>query len=67
MILRPKTLATAIIASFVMLLMTASESHNPSSMCGCLFWVSFMVFAFCCIHLTKNEKYYSKYIDDEEL
>lgn len=67
MILKPKTLAISIVASFVLVLMTISEAHNPSSFAGVLFWLSFAVFAFSCIHLSKNEKYYSKYLDDEEL
>lgn len=65
MILRPKTLTVSIVASFVLMLMTISEAHNPETQTGVLFWLSFAVFAFCCVHLSKNDKYYSEYLDDE--
>lgn len=62
--LNPKLLAALIVVSFVSLLMTGCEAHRPETALGFTFWISFGVFAFCCIHLSKNDRYYSKYIDE---
>lgn len=62
--LNPKLLAALIITSFVSLLMTGCEAHRPETALGLTFWVSFGVFVFCCMHLSKNDRYYSKYIDE---
>jgi len=62
--LKPKLLAAIIIISFISVLMTGCEAHRPETAVGFAFWISFGVFAASMIHLAKNDKYYSKYIDE---
>lgn len=62
--IRPKFLAILIISSFLSLLMTNCGAAEPNTALGFAFWVSFGVFTFCIIHLTKNEEYYKKYMDE---
>jgi hypothetical protein len=45
-------------------LMTNCGATEPTTALGFTFWISFGVFAFCCIHLAKNEDYYKNYIDE---
>lgn len=65
MIIKPKALAVLIIFSFLLVLITVNEAHNPISVVGFIFWLSFAVFAFCCTHLSKNEDYYKQFIDND--
>lgn len=62
--LKPKFLAMLIISSFVLLVVTNGGASEPDTALGIVFWLSFGVFASCVIHLSKNERYYSKYIDE---
>lgn len=61
MILKPIPLALILIISFVILLFTNGGASEPTTALGIVFWLSFGVFAFGCIHLSKNEKYYKSY------
>ena len=60
MIIKPIPLIILIIVSFCLMLITNNGADKPLTDCGIVFWLSFGVFAFCCIHLSKNEKYYKK-------
>lgn len=62
--IKPKLLTILIISSFLLLCMTNCGASEPNTALGFTFWLAFGVFAFCCIHLSKNEKYY-KGLDDE--
>ena len=64
MILKPKLLLVLITSSFLLSLMTNCGATEPTTALGFTFWISFGVFVFCCIHLTKNEDYYKNYIDE---
>ena len=65
MILKPIILLILITTSFLLLLMTSAGASEPTTALGSAFWISFGVFAFCCIHLSRNEKYYKNYIDED--
>ena len=65
MIINPKPLACMIIFSFVIILATCYKAHEPFTLAGLIFWISFSVFAFSCTHLSKNENYYKNYFDDD--
>lgn len=65
MILKPRTLAISITVSFVLVLTTITEAYRPTSVTGIIFWISFLVFAFCCNHLSKNDDYYRNYLDED--
>ena len=64
MILKPKFLLLLTISSFLLLLMTNGGASEPTTALGFTFWISFGVFAFCCIHLSRNEEYYKNYLDE---
>lgn len=63
--IKPRTLLILTITSFLLLLMTNAGASEPNTVLGFAFWISFGVFAFCCIHLSRNEKYYKNYIDED--
>lgn len=64
MILKPIPLLFLIVITFSLMCVSIGGCHEPTSACGFTFWISFGVFAFCCIHLAKNEDYYKNYIDE---
>ena len=64
MIIKPRILSILIIFSFVLLVITNGEATELNIL-GFAFWFSLTVFAFCCIHLAKNEEYYKKFLDDD--
>lgn len=64
MILKPKLLVVLIISSFLSLLCTNCGASEPTTALGFVFWTSFGVFAFCCMHLSKNEDYYNNNSDE---
>lgn len=63
--IKPKVLLYLIISSFLLVLLLCGEAHNPLSVIGLCFWINFGIFAFCCIHLSKNEEYYKQFLDDD--
>lgn len=63
--IKPKPLAIIILSSFSLVVITNSGATEPTSVLGIVFWLSFGVFAFGCIHLSKNEEYYKQFIKDE--
>jgi hypothetical protein len=62
--IHPRLLAILIIFSFLLVLLFIGGASEPISVQGATFWISFVVFAFGCAHLSKNDKYYKKYIDE---
>lgn len=63
--IKPKPLALIILFSFSLVVITCSGASEPTTVLGIAFWLSFAVFAFCCIHLSKNEEYYKQFLDDD--
>lgn len=61
MILKPIPLLFLIVITFSLMCVSIGGCHEPTSACGIVFWISFSVFALCCIHLSQNGKYYDGY------
>ena len=59
--IKPLPLIILIVTSFSLMCFSIGGCHEPTSACGIVFWISFAVFALCCIHLSQNEKYYDGY------
>ena len=65
--INPRLLLILILSSFLVMILTACEAHQPESAVGFAFWASLFVFGVCCSHMSNNKDYYNKYLDDDDI